>query len=141
MGSDSPQHGEWCQEDLEVPCGECGEQSIQISGDHIYEKRTDLHGLKFWACPRCGAYCGSHKASGEPLGTPAGEETRRLRKLAHSFFDRLWKDKKIGMKRGQAYAWLAHRLNHPNPHIGAMGPEECRRVIELARKKIEESAR
>ncbi len=114
-------------------CAECGDRPSQVDGKRIYPARPELHYRKYWLCP-CGAYCGSHASTGQPLGKPAGPETRRARHAAHEAFDPFWL--KPGDKRWhrrQAYRWLAGVLDlcEEDCHIGMMNEAECERV-ELA---------
>lgn len=50
---------------------------------------------------------------------------------AHASFDRLWKEH--GMKRSEAYAWLAGHLgiDGKDCHIGHFGIDECEAVVEV----------
>ena len=43
----------------------------------------------FWACTRYPECKGAHGAhpNGKPLGTPANEETKQLRQIAHTYLD------------------------------------------------------
>jgi len=97
-----------------------------------------FYGCETWHDTRCPGTHGAHP-DGRPLGVPADQRTKSARRRAHGWFDRLWK-KEHGalMKRGHAYGWLATALGYDAPHIGEMSAEECERVIELARAKLDE---
>lgn len=95
-----------------------------------------------WLCS-CGAYTGCHAGTDQPLGRPAGPETRRARQDAHAAFDRLWEAK---MKRdqisktkarGAGYLWLAGQLDlDPEEcHIGSMTAAYARRVVDVCTRK------
>lgn len=114
------------------PCSECGREAYRTDGAEIYPHRPDLHHKIMWACI-CGAYCGSHENTGEPLGYPCGWHTRQARMAAHEAFDRLWKHGPP--TRPEAYAWLAHEMGLPPEqcHIGMMTEEQARRVVQLAK--------
>jgi zinc-finger-containing domain len=71
------------------PCIECGETPSRVTGRDIYPHLPDLHSLTFWLCV-CGAYVGSHKRDGSPLGSPAGRRTKDARIRAHKWFDPIW---------------------------------------------------
>lgn len=79
----------------------------------------------------CRAFVHCHPGSSTPLGTMADSATRRLRKLAHHVFDKLWKDGE--MTRSDAYTWLAERLGiqRDQCHIGLFDAAQCQRVIDV----------
>ena len=82
---------------LKSACPECGSDMIL---------KNSRYGL-FYGCvryPDCKATHGAHSNSGEPLGVPANEETKRWRIEAHNEFDKLWR--KFGYKRKEAYILL-----------------------------------
>ncbi len=81
------------------------------------------------AYPKCDAFVGCHKASGEPKGTLANAELREWRKRAHAAFDWRWMSGK--MKRSSAYAWLSKATGIAPDlcHIGMMGISECQKVV------------
>jgi hypothetical protein len=125
-------------EDTVYPCIECGGTPTQVGGEWVYPHRADLHHKRFWLC-KCGAYCGSHIATGAPLGSPAGPETRKARNAAHAAFDPLWLkpgDKK--WLRTQAYRWLADMMNRrvEDCHIGMMTAQEAWEVVELCKQRM-----
>lgn len=113
-------------------CAECGSAAVLTDGRTIYSHRPDLHHKRYWLC-RCGAYCGCHPGGDEPLGTPAGPDTRRARSAAHAAFDPLWRDGT--MTRGEAYAWLASELgiDRKRCHVGMMSAVDARRVVAAVR--------
>lgn len=109
--------------------------------------RDSEYGL-YYGCanfPNCGGKVGAHQDSGEPLGTPADDETKKARIEAHEWFDRLWaREGKISkdfipMRRGQAYAWLRNRmgLDRDECHIGLFNKEQCAEVVRLSKSKLE----
>ena len=122
-----------------VNCDYCGAPALLVRGSVIYPKRSDLHNLFFWQCPPCNAYVGCHKSGSGvgtgtvPLGRLANAELRRAKKLAHHYFDRLWRDKI--MTRSKAYAWLARTLDIPaaEAHIGMMDVARCQRTADAAK--------
>ncbi|MCK9461627.1 MAG: zinc-finger-containing protein [Proteobacteria bacterium] len=98
----------------------------ETTGEEIYPHREDLYEKKFLKCDTCGNY----KAfDGEKyptlIPTP---ELRRARMAIHEILDPLWKEKKI--KRGQAYAFISHR-------IGRTFHNETIRTIDEAREAYE----
>jgi hypothetical protein len=121
-------------------CIECGSAAVLTDGRTIYPHREDLHHKPYWRC-RCGAYCGCHPGGDQPLGTPAGPETRTARNAAHRVFDPLWRDG--AMSRGEAYAWLASELglDRKRCHIGMMTAAEARRVVAIVRRYREDYER
>lgn len=123
-------------------CGECGQPTQMVGGKVIYPHRPDLwDGRWYWRCA-CGAYCGVHRGTLKPLGSPAGRETRRAREAAHAAFDPLWQKRQqlSGLTkhhaRGKGYKWLAAELgiDRKDCHIGMMDAATARRVVEICRR-------
>lgn len=142
--------GDFTQEALSKiapPCGECGETTGMAQVEFIYPNRPDLWQREdgsrpwFWYCSSCHAYCGAHRDTLKPFGTPGNAETRRARQDAHNAFDRLWRAKarKEGVStqkaRGAGYKWLAEQMGIPAKecHIGAMSALDAHRVMEICR--------
>ena len=71
------------------------------------------------------------------MGYLANAELRRLKMNAHRWFDRIWRQKY--MERKAAYKWLAHKMGMTEDecHIGKFNPEQCCKVVELAKEKLE----
>ena len=123
-----------------APCVECGcIVSTQVDGSVIYPDRPDLHRKLYYLC-KCGAYVGTHKKGGHPLGYPAGPGTRFARSRAHSRFDPIWTTGLMG--RNEAYAWLASAmgLTRAEAHISKLGKEQADRVTRLSEEYIEAHA-
>lgn len=121
-------------------CGECGTKAVLVDGLAVYPHRPDLKEKYFWRCS-CGAYCGTHPNTINPLGAPAGAETRRARSAAHAIFDPMWQKRQrlsgmpAGKARGKGYKWLAAQLgiDPKDCHIGMMDAPTARRVVEVCR--------
>ena len=121
-------------------CAECGGEAVLVTGLRIYPHRPDLHARWYWRCS-CGAYVGCHRDGDgkDPLGLPAGAETRRLRMACHAIFDPLWERKvvKDGVSkkkaRGAAYRWLAGclEIRMEDCHISHFGEERARAALEV----------
>lgn len=115
----------------ELKCPECGSRMALRQGRYS----------KFYGCTRfpiCTVTHGAHQGTGEPLGVPADEETRKARREAHLHFDMHWKrepEKDWKEARPAAYKWLAERLGIPvdECHIGRFDLETCRRVIVICK--------
>lgn len=130
-------------------CAHCQKPADLMTGRSVYPHRRDLMTRAFWVC-ECGARCGTHKHSPQykPLGTPANESLRSMRKIAHAAFDPLWerkmaKDCISKTKARQAgYAWLAEQLGIPvkKCHIGQMDAKQCCDVIELCKPYLKRAA-
>lgn len=117
-----------------VLCAECLQPAQLVTGEAVYPHRPDLHAKKFYRCD-CGAYVGCHPGTVQPLGSPAGPDTRRARSEAHAAFDPLWKGKRLA--RSKAYAWLSDALGIPphRTHIGMMDAVTARRVVEVCAER------
>lgn len=128
-------------------CGDCGGPSAIATVEFIYPNRRDLWKRDdgstpwYWHCGACGAYCGAHRDTLKPFGTPGGPETRQARMDAHAAFDPLWRRKMVkeGISqtkaRGKGYKWLAAQLgmDAKKCHIGEMSAPDARRVVEVCR--------
>ena len=90
-----------------------------------------------YQCQNCGARVGCHKGTNRPFGKVANEMLRCKRVQAHRAFDSLWKQR--GMKRRNAYRWLAKEMGLPMnaAHIGGFEMDQCQKVIDLCRNKKE----
>ncbi len=119
---------------MSATCIECGSKAALVGGERIYPHRPDLYAKSFWLCV-CGAYCGCHSGTTNPLGYPCGVETRKARSAAHTAFDPIWKRKE--MDRRAAYAWLAKETGIPAPdcHIGMMTEAQARSVVQAVNKR------
>ena len=124
-----------------VICGECGNEAELATGRDIYPHRRDLQHKDFWRCRRCGARCGCHKGTKNPLGAPAGPETRKARQAAHSAFDPIWRGDLKTMNRREAYQWLADitGIEPVHCHIGMMNKDQALLVVRVSWKKREQA--
>lgn len=93
---------------------------------------------RFWSCstyPTCTVTIGAHQATGDPMGTPGDDATRKARIAAHSAFDELWRGKssRFRGRRSAAYQWLARAMSLPGRecHIANFDAVQCWRVAEL----------
>lgn len=122
---------------IAVRCDYCGRDAELVSGEVIYPHRPDLFAKQFWRCAPCEAFVGCHEAGNgygdgtRPLGRLANFELRRAKMRAHAAFDPLWKAK--GMRRREAYAWLAKQMGiDPSQcHIGMFDVERCQEVVGI----------
>ncbi len=81
--------------------------------------------------PTCDSYVGTHD-DGEPLGRLANRKLRQHKKMAHEWFDKIWKHNY--MDRGSAYKWLSNQLEIPDTHthIGMFNVKTCKKVINVS---------
>lgn len=119
-------------ERVEVKCPHCGEKAHLSVGKEVYGGRPDLYEIPIFICRPCKAWVGCHPGTKKPLGTPANEETRKARSLAHATFDPLWK--KGYMTRGCAYGWMRKQmgLSKEASHIAMMTKEQCYQLADMA---------
>ena len=84
---------------------------------------------------------GVHPRTLQPLGSPAGPDTRAARSAAHAAFDPLWRRRMQisnltqNVARGRGYKWLAAQLgiDRKNCHIGMMDVATARRVVQICK--------
>lgn len=112
-------------------CPYCNNPAEIVQGDKIYPHRKDLYSKNFYLCAPCGAYVGCHGRTTQPLGRLADRALRSAKSAAHRAFDPIWKSGELN--RGQAYKWLAERMELPSErcHIGMFDVSQCKRVVEL----------
>lgn len=74
----------------------------------------------------------------DDTATPANNETRKTRRMAHAVFDNLWRTKKY--KRQKLYKELARHLGLAikETHIGQFNINQCQKTIEFAHSIEEE---
>lgn len=108
-----------------ILCPYCDRQAELIDSVEIYGRSYG----NAWICRDCDAYVGCHNGTSKALGRLADKELREWKKKAHAVFDPLWKSRRF--TRSGAYAWLAKELNmsRDDCHIGMMGIEQCKKVI------------
>lgn len=109
-----------------VACPYCGRDAERVRGNVIYPHRPDLADRLFFLCEPCGAYCGTHRATGKPLGTLANATVRKMRSRVHALFDPYWQGGMWGRK--QAYARLATAMGIPfeQCHVSMFDEALCR---------------
>lgn len=112
-------------------CPECGCEGVVVPAERVYGRS---YGENQYVCacpwfPACDSYVGCHKGTMNPMGTMAGPELRKLRKIVHSAFDDMWKSGK--MSRTAAYDRLSDLLGIPPErcHIAMFDAETCDRAI------------
>jgi hypothetical protein len=116
---------------MEVICSYCGIPTRLVQGSEIYKTEDKPYSEKyFYYCNKCDAYVGCHPGTQNPLGTVANKRLRRLRKLCHGSFDKIWKNKYLS--RSKAYKWLASKLDilPSQCHIGMFDEQMCLKAIE-----------
>lgn len=79
--------------------------------------------------PECDSYVGTH-SDGRPLGRLANKNLRNAKRMAHSAFDKLWKEGL--MKRKEAYKKLSNflKIQPEYTHIGMFKTSTCIKVAE-----------
>lgn len=117
---------------MSIYCIGCGRQTlaVPVNGAKIYPHRPDLSEKKFFQCPVCGNYVGTHR-DGRPLGTIPTPELRRWRNKVHSVIDEYWLPTRNLFRRKELYAALSAYLGREY-HTGTLGTvEDCMRVIDF----------
>jgi len=114
-----------------MKCPYCKKTAQKVSGRIIYPRRKDLHDRLFFYCAKCNAYVGTHKNSGEPMGTMADGYLRNCRHSTHVFLDRLWMPNTRA--RTKVYHGLARDMRLPvhKCHIAMFDDNQCKKAIEV----------
>lgn len=113
-------------------CPYCGKVSELVNGGVVYPRSgSALKAKNFYRCIPCDAIVGCHPGTTVALGRLANAPLRQAKMAAHSVFDLKWRCG--GMKRKEAYGWLAEKLgiDRKECHIGMMDMEMCQRVVEV----------
>ena len=118
-----------------IICLYCNKPAELVEGLTIYPHRPDLNDRKFYYCKPCGAYVGTHRSTGMPLGALANYETREARKKAHAAFDPIWRELKM-CSRKRAYKRLSKAMGLPEEktHIGMFTAGQCEKVVEFSKE-------
>lgn len=116
-------------------CPYCKSKTKVVSEEHIYGR--SYKGKSMICCinfPNCDSYVGTHEKDGTALGRLANNQLRQLKKVTHSWFDRIWREKH--MSRNEAYEWLSEEINIPLDycHIGMMNINSCKKAIQACIK-------
>jgi len=111
-------------------CPYCKSTTEVVSETDVYGR--EYKGRKMIRCRnymKCNSYVGTHD-DGSTLGRLANKELRQAKIKAHSYFDRLWKEKLIG--RTKLYEDLSDYLELPDKytHIGMFNKTTCLKVVE-----------
>jgi hypothetical protein len=75
-----------------IYCCACkkGTEAEKIWGSDVYPNREDLYKKRFYRCPACLNYVGTHKGSEKPLGVIPTPIFKNMHREIHSLIDPLW---------------------------------------------------
>lgn len=115
----------------------CGRPAVLRSAEGLC--RTHWEGAMAFVCsnyPACDSYTMAHPTTGEPMGSLAGPELRRLRAQAHKRMERIQQSGL--MTKREAYEWLAYTVQAPmaHAHIGHLSEYHCRMLIQESEKLL-----
>lgn len=125
---------------LPVPesCRYCGPKSPVFIGRHaeVYGGRSFGEWPYVYLCESCGAYTGLHPFTDIPVGTLADESLRWARRDNKRHFHTVMDIK--GMKRKEAYQWLAGELGIPvsECHWGWFEVDTCQRAGDICKRTL-----
>lgn len=126
-------------------CCECCAyvDSMLVGGDIIYPHRPDLYKLKFYQCPHCKNYVGTHKKWGmgtdgrkhniRALGCIPNAKLKFARSKIHEILDPLWKGKRPGTRK-RLYKRISRELGYEYHTGNTRTIDECRTVYRLILK-------
>ena len=114
---------------MKIYCVGCDEKVVPriTDGKEIYPHRPDLYEKKFLKCDSCGNYK-AFNGKDKPTLIPT-PELRKARREIHAILDPLWQSGKI--KRGQAYAYISHRIGYPYHNEELKNIEEARKAYQI----------
>lgn len=121
-------------------CPFCGYDVVLTTNAEIYGKKYGDGNV--YLCRYCGASVGCHPGTTIPLGRMADDELKRLKKLAHAYFDPIWQTKK--RYRNECYQVLARKMGIPvkQCHFGWFDAWQLHQALDILRKglfpKVEE---
>ena len=110
-----------------VICPKCNKPAPWVENSAKYGRRYGKSYMCYF-CKPCGTYVGCHNNTRRPLGTMADAYTMKLRRNAHTLFDKLWKSGKVS--RRDCYKWLSEKMGKET-HIGESNAEQCKKIIAL----------
>lgn len=120
-------------------CDVC--KSMKVEFVHISEigKKSVSKWPFVYYCRNCEASVGCHKGTKRPLGRMADRHVRRLRKIAHKYFDKIWITRL--MEREAAYYWLSVSLgiSRSKCHFGIMRSKHLKQAIEMCKAYLSEN--
>lgn len=121
----------------DLVCADCGSRLALKDG-----KYGIFYGCTKYDETGCKGSHNCNKADARPFGIPGDAATRKARREAHEWLDRLWKDDFVP-NRVEAYEWLATALNikAADCHVGMFDLETCERVMVLVRHRLGEFTR
>ena len=117
-----------------VKCNKDVEANL-VTGKVIYSHRPDLYNLKFYQCPICKNYVGTHKGTIRPLGYIPTPELKQARIKVHNKLDCLWKSNKY--KRHEIYKALSKYFGYEYHNGTTKSIEECNKAIEFLEQNFE----
>ena len=117
-----------------VQCNKYIEANL-VTGEVIYPHRPDLYNLKFYQCPFCKNYVGTHKGTTRPLGCIPTLELKQARIKVHNKLDYLWKSGKY--KRYKIYKALSEYFGYRYHNGTTKSIEECNKAIGFLEQNFE----
>ena len=119
-------------------CPYCKSETKRATETFVYGR--EYKGNMVICCinfPTCDSYVGTHKEDGTALGRLANKLLRQHKKVAHDWFDRLWREQ--WYDRDEAYDWLSEQIGTPRDytHIGMFNIKTCKKVIQVCTKYLE----
>lgn len=119
---------------LKIYCCNCNKDvdAQLVDGSIVYPYRSDLYKLKFYRCPFCHNFVGTHKDTEKPLGCIASSELKTWRIKVHNRLDYLWK--KNICKRKEVYKQLSEHFGYDYHNGNTKSIEECQQALEVIEK-------
>lgn len=114
-----------------IYCTNCNDnvEAEMVSGLDVYPHRPDLSKLRFYRCPVCANFVGTHKGTPRPLGCIPSPELKRARIAVHNKMDRLWKSKLI--RRTALYSQISKMMGYTYHNGETRTVEECEKALKI----------
>ena len=127
---------------MKIKCMPCQKEidAQLITGKMAYPYRSDLIDLRFFQCPHCFNFVGTHEDNGlinpVPLGCIVGEDVRKSRIYIHKLIDPVWKSGRI--KRRALYRKISNDLKYKYHTANIETIDEARKIYKVCLKIIKE---
>lgn len=107
-----------------------------ITGEKAYPHRKDLYQKRFWQCPKCFNFVGTHnKGYGRaPLGCIPNKDMKKIRMQIHAILDPIWQNKT--MSRTEVYQKVSSRLGYEYHTAELRNLDDAKKVYLIVKELL-----